>query len=171
MQADQLADVIAVGSAVIALGSLAVAFWIGRRQVKQSAEQTALQARVTAIEEARRTEEMEARLRTLVTASFGAIGIRALSNCDRKRPHLFLKNEGSAQVRGGTSKSLRWTRTRGRSKSSGSLTTSLGSPSRTTSEVTCSRTRTRCAQFAWMSAGRTTRVEERRPTQSRCPPG
>jgi hypothetical protein len=99
VEADQLADVIAVGSAVIALGSLAVAFWIGRRQVKQSAEQTALQARVTAIEEARRIEEVEARLRALVTASFGALGIRALSNYDRTRPHLFLSNEGSAQAR------------------------------------------------------------------------
>jgi hypothetical protein len=84
---------------MIALGALAVAFWVGRRQVKQSAEQTALQARVTAIEEARRTEEVEARRRALVTASFGALGIRAMSNYDRRHPHLFLKNEGSAQAR------------------------------------------------------------------------
>jgi hypothetical protein len=124
VQADQLADVIAVGSPVIALGSLAVAFWVGRRQVKQSAEQTALQARVTAIEEARRTEEVEARRRALVTASFGALGIRALSNYNRRHPHLFIKNEGSAQTRRVDVKVARWTRIPGRSKSLGSLTTS-----------------------------------------------
>lgn len=124
MQADQLADIIAIGSAVIALGSLAVAFWVGRRQMKQSIEQRVLQARVTAIEEARRTEEVEARLRALVTASFGAIGIRALSKCDRKRPHISSSRTKVRPKYAVGRQSHCAGQEPGRSKSSGSLTIS-----------------------------------------------
>lgn len=73
--------IVAAISAAIALAALVVSIKVARRQ-------TAIQERLTAIEEARRAEEVEARARARVTASF----LRADSQ-------LVLHNEGAALAR------------------------------------------------------------------------
>jgi hypothetical protein len=65
---------LSVGIALLALVvSIAVALWqarVAREQTRIAREQTDIQARLAAIEEARRAEEVEARSLAQVTASF-----------------------------------------------------------------------------------------------------
>lgn len=76
-------NIIAGISAGIALAALVVSFVVARQQ-------TAIQERLAAIEEARRAEELDARTVAQVTASMG----RPLD------PHLILRNHGPAVARG-----------------------------------------------------------------------
>jgi hypothetical protein len=90
--------VVAAASAALSLAALAVSVLLARRQTELEAveevlarRQSDLQARVAAIEEARRAEELGARRRARVTASF-----------DLSFRVLHLTNDGPAAARGVT---------------------------------------------------------------------
>jgi hypothetical protein len=76
--------------AAIALAALVVSIVVAVKQARIAREQTAIQAKVAAIEEARRAEEVAAKAQARVTASI----------LHDKRSRLVLHNEGSAVARG-----------------------------------------------------------------------
>jgi hypothetical protein len=80
--------------AVIALAALVVSIVVARRQTRIQEEQTGIQRRLAAIEEARRAEELEARGQARVTAS-----IRREEDKRGHRLRLVLVNEGPAVAR------------------------------------------------------------------------
>jgi hypothetical protein len=88
-------EIVAVGisgiSTLIALVALVVSFRVARRQTTLQEQQTAIQARVAGIEEARWAEEVAARTRAHVTARFSPRGPDS---------QLVLHNEGPALARG-----------------------------------------------------------------------
>jgi hypothetical protein len=82
----------AVASAVIALLALGVSIAVAVNQARIAREQTTIQERLAAIDEARRVEEVAARTQARVIAS-----IRFASLAE---PELVLHNEGLALARG-----------------------------------------------------------------------
>jgi hypothetical protein len=91
MKPEDTANLIASISAGISLLSGGFAFWAFRSSHKTAREQTALQAKLTAIEKERRGEEVEARRHAQVTASIPGV---------RNGPgQLVLTNEGPAVAR------------------------------------------------------------------------
>jgi hypothetical protein len=82
-------------TAAIALAALVVSILVARRQTRIQEQQTGIQERLAAVEEARRTDELAARERALVTADVGREGPD-----DRRRSlRLVLRNEGPAVAR------------------------------------------------------------------------
>jgi hypothetical protein len=64
---------------LIALAALLFTYRVSRRQTELAQQQTDVQARLTAIEEGRRAEELDARQRALVRADIGR-GVLMLTN-------------------------------------------------------------------------------------------
>ncbi len=91
MKPEDTANLIAIMSAGISLISAGVAIWATRSSRKTAREQMALQARLTAIEEERRSEEVEARQRAQVTLS--------ISEVVKGTARLVLTNGGPAVAR------------------------------------------------------------------------
>ncbi len=91
MKPEDTSNLIAAIGTVISVVSAGVAIWAFRSSRKTAKEQAALQARLTAIEEERRGEEVEARRHAQVTASIPGV---------RNGPgQLVLTNEGPAVAR------------------------------------------------------------------------
>jgi hypothetical protein len=76
---------------LIALAALFFTYRVSRRQTELAQQQTDVQARLTAVEEGRRAEEVEARRRARVVPSF--------RRPEPKRLRFVLTNEGPAAAR------------------------------------------------------------------------